>query len=211
MRPRKIPIVFDPFAPDVFIDRVPSPLARVWGFAKSILLVGTMGAILGATIGAAVRTINHSVTAALIGGIPLALIGVGVLGPFGAHFGLINRIRFGGLVGTTVGILAGGAVGALAGLAVRSFLWSLGGAIIGFALGGTLLARLGKPPYPLVGILLGVCSGIVALAIRTDRHQGLAGVLVGSLVGAATSSGLLAALAGWLIWSPKPSWHREWR
>jgi len=42
--------------------------------------VGVAGGLLGATIGAALRTIERAGLAAMIGGIPLAMIGAWLLG-----------------------------------------------------------------------------------------------------------------------------------
>src|SRR5262245_23849097 len=85
-----------------------------WGFAKAVLVCGLAGGVLGSSIGAALGTTGHAGLAAMIGGIPPAVIGACALGWYGSLFAAINRIRFGRLVGVVLGFLLGGLLGTIA-------------------------------------------------------------------------------------------------
>src|SRR5271157_826996 len=102
-----------------------------WKIVKSVLSFGVACGILGATIGSAFRALNGARLAAMIGGVPLAIIGSLALGWYGFLFGSVNRLRFGEMLGLVLGLLVGGLVGSVCGLIVLTLPWSLVGALIG--------------------------------------------------------------------------------
>ena len=93
--------------------------------------------------------------AAMIGGVPLAIIGSLALGWYGFLFGSVNRLRFGEMLGLVLGLLVGGLVGSVCGLIVLTLPWSLVGALIGGILGSNLTAQ--APTFPQT--LLWDCPG----------------------------------------------------
>ena len=117
-----------------------------WRLVKSVLFFGIACGILGATIGSAFQALNGARLAAMIGGVPLAIIGSLALGWYGFLFGSVNRLRFGEMLGLVLGLLVGGLVGSVCGLIVLTLPWSLVGALIGGILGSNLTAQ--APTFP---------------------------------------------------------------
>jgi uncharacterized membrane protein len=112
-----------------------------WRLVKSVLFFGIACGILGATIGSAFQALNGARLAAMIGGVPLAIIGSLALGWYGFLFGSVNRLRFGEMLGLVLGLLVGGLVGSVCGLIVLTLPSSLVGALIGGILGSNLTAQ----------------------------------------------------------------------
>ncbi len=174
----------------------------LWGLVKAVLGCGAAGGLIGASIGASLRTNGYALTAALIGGIPLGALGMLSLSWFGWLFGRMNRLRHGSLVGGSLGLLGAGTLGAVAGLSVWAFPWSLAGAILGAMLQSFLtrpeLRSLGLFP----GLAIGSLVGILLRAVRTDSAGVTAGASYGALVGTVLGVFLIPALLAWLTELP---------
>ena len=162
-----------------------------WGFIKSILICGMAGGILGSSIGAALQTIRGAGLAAMIGGVPLALIGMLLLGRYGFIFGAVNRIRYGRFLGASVGLVIGGLLGAFAGLTILAFPWSLIGILAGVTVGRILIAQERRVLRSLMGMLLGPCSGIFVAAYRQNEDRAIRGAFSGAILGVIVGAGLL--------------------
>ncbi len=171
-------------------------LPRPWGFLKTVIFCGIAGGLLGATIGAALETIRGAGPAAMIGGIPLALIGALLLGRYGSLFGAVNRVRSGALLGIVLGLVVGGLLGVLAGLLVVALPWSLLGLIAGLIVGPHLVAKRWRRPGRLLGAVLGICGSIAFVACRNDPDRATAGVISGLLIGTIAGAGFFIALTG---------------
>jgi hypothetical protein len=174
----------------------------LWGLVKAILGCGAAGGLIGASIGAALRTSGYALTAAMIGGIPLGVVGMSALSWYGWLFGRINRLRHGSLVGGSLGMLGAGTLGVVAGLSVWAFPWSLAGAILGAMLQSFLtrpeLRSLGLFP----GLAIGSLVGILLRAVRTDSAGATAGASYGALAGTLLGVFLIPALLAWLAELP---------
>jgi Calcium binding len=179
------------------------------GFIKSIFICGMAGGILGSSIGAALPTIRGAGLAAMVGGIPLALIGMLLLGVFGFFFGAVNRIRHGRLLGAIIGLVVGGIIGAFAGLTILAFPWSLIGIIAGVVVGRILTGHGRIGSRSLVCIILGTCSGIFVAAYRQDGDRAIRGALSGAISGVAAGAGLLLVLIVVLYAMPTVPRHFE--
>ena len=161
-----------------------------WRLVKSVLFFGIACGILGATIGSAFQALNGARLAAMIGGVPLAIIGSLALGWYGFLFGSVNRLRFGEMLGLVLGLLVGGLVGSVCGLIVLTLPSSLVGALIGGILGSNLTAQH-RP-----STVLGICGGILVLAFQRDQNPARVGAISGSLIGVFAGIGALLALIG---------------
>ena len=167
-----------------------------WKIVKSVLSFGVACGILGATIESAFQALNGARLAAMIGGVPLAIIGSLALGWYGFLFGSVNRLRFGEMLGLVLGLLVGGLVGSVCGLIVLTLPWSLVGALIGGILGSNLTARHRPSLRPFFGTVLGICGGILVLAFQRDQGHARVGAISGSLVGVFAGIGAWLALIG---------------
>jgi len=170
---------------------------------KSVLFFGIACGILGATIGSAFQALTGARLAAMIGGIPLAIIGSLALGWYGFLFGSVNRLRFGEMVGLVLGLLVGGLIGSVCGLIVLTFPWSLVGALIGGILGSNLTARHRPSLRPFLGTVLGICGGILVVAFQRDRDHAWVGAINGSLIGVCAGIGALLTMTCALNLMPK--------
>src|SRR5208337_3794936 len=139
--------------------------------------------ILGATIGAALKTFNGAGLAALIGGIPLGMIGALILSRYGIIAGAVNRLRFGAFLGAVLGSLGGGLVGVVAGLTVVALPWSLLGLIAGMS--------------------FGPCGGVLISAFRHDQARATAGAVSGATTGLVAAAVLLLLLIGAVYLIPR--------
>jgi hypothetical protein len=174
-----------------------------WRLIKSVLFFGTACGILGATIGSAFQALTRARLAAMIGGIPLAIIGSLALGWYGFLFGSVNRLRFGELLGLVLGLLVGGLFGSICGLIVLTLPWSLVGAIVGGILGSNLTARHRPSLKPFLGTVLGICGGILVLAFQRDQDHARIGAISGSLIGFCAGIGALLSFICALNLMPK--------
>ena len=159
-----------------------------------LFVFGIVGGIMGAGIGAAFRTFQAATPAALIGGIPVALIGALLLGRYVSVFGSVNRAGHGGLLGATLGLVVGAIIGVFAGLTILAFPWSLLGIVAGlviakFLVPGTVLRSAAR-------LILGPSLGILWAAYRQDGDQAVLGAFAGTIVGALVGAGLPLALIG---------------
>jgi hypothetical protein len=171
--------------------------------AGVLLKFGVVGGLLGASIGAALRAIDPAGLAALIGGIPLAVIGAFALGWYGFLFGAVNRVRHGPLFGVVLGLLGGGFLGVVAGLMALALPWSLVGALIGGFLVSKLTSPERRPLGSVLGVLLGICGGILHQAHEQDQEAAAVGALYGLLLGMVAGPGLFLALIGSLERMPR--------
>jgi hypothetical protein len=179
-----------------------SPVARPgsawWGLVKVILICGLVGGLIGAAIDAALRTGGYALSAALIGGIPAAVIGACGLAWYGWLFGAVNRLRHGALIGGALGILGAGTLGMVAGLSVWAVAWSLPGAIVG----GLVQSSLTRPERRWLGLLPGVLAGatvgILVRAVRIGPDDVMTDASDGAIVGAVLGILLIPALLAWL-------------
>ena len=167
-----------------------------WKIVKSVLFFGIACGILGATIGSAFQALNGARLAAMIGGVPLAIIGSLALGWYGFLFGSVNRLRFGEMLGLVLGLLVGGLVGSVCGLIVLTLPSSLVGALIGGILGSNLTAQHRPSLRPFFGTVLGICGGILVLAFQRDQNPARVGAISGSLIGVCAGIGAWLALIG---------------
>ena len=152
-------------------------------FTKAVLLCVVGGGILGATIGAALKTFNGAGLAALIGGIPLGMIGALILGRYGIIAGAVNRLRFGAFLGAVLGSLGGGLVGVVAGLTVVALPWSLLGLIAGMFLGPYVLPQKQRRLVSFRAASFGTCGGVLISAFRHDQAGATAGAVSGAITG----------------------------
>ena len=152
-------------------------------FTKAVLLCVVGGDILGATIGAALKTFNGAGLAALIGGIPLGMIGALILGRYGIIAGAVNRLRFGAFLGAVLGSLGGGLVGVVAGLTVVALPWSLLGLIAGMFLGPYVLPQKQRRLVSFRAASFGTCGGVLISAFRHDQAGATAGAVSGAITG----------------------------
>jgi phage shock protein PspC (stress-responsive transcriptional regulator) len=174
-----------------------------WSLVKSFLLIGIACGILGATIGPAFQALNGARLAAMIGGVPLAIIGSLAMGWYGFLFGSVNRLRFGEMLGLVLGLLVGGLIGSVCGLIVLTLPRSLVGALIGRILGSNLTAHHRPSLRPFFGTVLGVCGGIIVLAFQRDQDHARIGAIYSSLIGGSAGIGALLALICALNLMPK--------
>jgi hypothetical protein len=165
-----------------------------WGFIKTAIAFGIAGGILGATIGAALRTIKGAGPAAMIGGIPPAMIGAWSLGRYGFIFGVVNRINYSLFLGVILGLLGGGLLGVVAGLMMVAFPWSLAGAIAGALVGPHLMAKRRRRPGSMLGAVLGILGGTLVAAFRQDPTRATAGANSGLITGMIVGAGMFIAL-----------------
>jgi hypothetical protein len=175
---------------------------HLWGFVKAILGCGAAGGLIGASIGAALRTDGYALPAALIGGLPLGAVGLSALSWYGWLFGRMNRLRHGSLVGGSLGLLGAGTLGVVAGLSVWALPWSLAGAILG-AMVQSLLTRPERRSLGLFpGVAIGSLVGILLRAVRTESDRVTTGASYGALIGAVLGVFLIPALLAWLLELP---------
>ena len=162
-------------------SEIPPPSMLI--FTKAVLLCVVGGGILGATIGAALKTFNGAGLAALIGGIPLGMIGALILGRYGIIVGAVNRLRFGAFLGAVLGSLGGGLVGVVAGLTVVALPWSLLGLIAGMFLGPYVLPQKQRRLVSFRAASFGTCGGVLISAFRHDQARATAGAVSGAITG----------------------------
>jgi hypothetical protein len=173
-----------------------------WSLVKAILGCGAAGGLIGASIGAALRTDDYALPAALIGGIPLGAVGLSALSWYGWLFGRMNRLRHGSLVGGSLGLLGAGTLGVVLGLSVWALPWSLAGAILGAML-QSLLTRPERRSFGLfTGVAIGSLVGILLRAVRTESDRVTIGASYGALIGAVLGVFLIPALLAWLLELP---------
>jgi hypothetical protein len=175
---------------------------HAWGFVKAILGCGAAGGLIGASIGAALRTDGYALPAALIGGIPLGAVGLSALSWYGWLFGRMNRLRHGSMVGGSLGLLGAGTLGVVLGLSVWALPWSLAGAILGAML-QSMLTRPERRSFGLfTGVAIGSLVGILLRAVRTESDRVTIGASYGALIGAVLGVFLIPALLAWLLELP---------
>ena len=167
------------------------------------LILGVGGCLLGATIGAALGTLNGAGTAAMIGGLPLGTIGAFLLGRYGRAVGAVYRLRSESVLGVIFGLVGGGLVGAIAGLTVVALPWSLLGLLAGLFLGPYVLPQKRRRPVSLRGASLGTCGGILVSAFGLDRARATAGAFSGAITGLAVAAGLVLLLVGAVCLIPR--------
>ena len=172
------------------------PTPSLWLFTKATLVCGVGGGILGATIGAALRTLNGAGLAAMIGGIPVGMIGAFVLGRYGIIFGAVNRLRYGAFLGAVFGSLGGGLVGVVAGLTVVALPWSLMGVIAGMFLGPYVLPQRRRRLVSFRAASFGACGGVLISAFGHDQARATAGTVSGAITGLVIAAGLVLLLVG---------------
>ena len=172
-------------------------------FTKAVLLCVVGGGILGATIGAALKTFNGAGLAALIGGIPLGMIGALILGRYGIIAGAVNRLRFGAFLGAVLGSLGGGLVGVVAGLTVVALPWSLLGLIAGMFLGPYVLPQKQRRLVSFRAAFFGTCGGLLISAFRHDQARATAGAVSGAITGLVAAAVLLLLLIGAVYLIPR--------
>jgi len=172
-------------------------------FTKAVLLCVVGGGILGATIGAALKTFNGAGLAALIGGIPLGMIGALILGRYGIIAGAVNRLRFGAFLGAVLGSLGGGLVGVVAGLTVVALPWSLLGLIAGMFLGPYVLPQKQRRLVSFRAASFGTCGGVLISAFRHDQARATAGAVSGAITGLVAAAVLLLLLIGAVYLIPR--------
>jgi hypothetical protein len=196
------------------IDPVVLPSTRrssAWSFVKAVLGCGAAGGLIGASVGAAVRTSGYALSAALIAGIPLAAVGMSALSWWGGLFGRINRLRHGAIVGGSLGLLGAGTLGVVAGLSAWALPWSLAGAVVGAML-QSLLTRPERRSIGLVpGLAIGTLIGILVRALRTGDDGVAAGAIYGALIGAVLGVFMIPALLAWLLELPEQLRRRRRR
>ena len=134
--------------------------------------------------------------AAMIGGVPLGMIGAFLLGRYGSLFGAVNRLRYGPLLGAASGLVGGGLVGVVAGLTVVSLPWSLVGLIVGMFSGPYVLPQERRRLISLRAASLGTCGGILVSAFRHDRARATSGAVPGLITGLLVAAGLVLLLVG---------------
>ena len=180
-------------------DRPPaSPLSLL----KTVVFFGIAGVLLGATFGAALRTIPGASRAGMIGGIPAALLGALFLGRYGFLFGVANRLSYSAFLGVVLGLVSGGVLGGLAGLMVVAVPWSMLGFILGLIVGHWLVTMRRRWLGWLLGAVLGVCGSIIFVACQQDQGRALRGLISGSVIGSISGVGLLIGLIGSLSLFP---------
>lgn len=172
-------------------------------FIMMALVLGVGGCLLGATIGAALRTLNGAGLAATIGGIPLGMIGAFVLGRYGIIFGAVNRLRYGAFLGAVFGSLGGGLVGVVAGLTVVALPWSLLGLVVGMFLGPYVIPQRRRRLVSLRAAALGTCGGVLISASRHDQARATEGAVSGAITGLVVAAGLALLLVGAVYLIPR--------
>jgi Calcium binding len=169
-------------------------------FRAMLVLLVLLGALVGATIGPIVMTLEGAVTWMTVGGGILAVL-LGVSGlRYGAVTGAINRARGGAVVGILVGLLVGVVVGAVLGALALAYVGTIAGGIVGAILARALTS--GGSPAPVWGGVVGTFLGGALLAFYTNAAQALVGLGLGAAIGAggAVLFGLLMAfLLGFLL------------
>ena len=163
---------------------------------KVTLILGVVGCLLGATIGAALETLSGAGIAAKIGGVPLGMIGAFLLGRYGSLVGAVNRVRYQGVLGAIFGGIAGGLVGVVAALTIVALPWSLLGFLAGLFLGPYVLPREQRRSVSFRVASFGACAGIVFAAFRHDQARAAAGAVSGAITGLAVAPGLFLLLLG---------------
>ena len=171
----------------------PTPF-RVW--FSSFLLIGFATSLVGATIGSAWKTWDGARLATLIGGVPLGLIGMIILGWVGNRFDRVNRLRVGLPIGLIMGALVGGSAGALVGLGVLAFSWSLLGCIAGLLFGHYVLPTAWRGSTSWRWALLGAIGGILISIFRTDQAPATSGAIIGGIAGFLITVALASLLIG---------------
>jgi hypothetical protein len=188
-------------------DDLEGPLLKPWSLLRTVVSCGIAGGLLGATIGAALRTIQGAGLAAAIGGIPSTMVGAWLLGRYGRLFGVVNRLRYGPILGAASGLVGGGLVGVAAGLTIVSLPWSFVGLLIGMFLGPYVLPQGRRRLISLRAAALGTCGGILVSSFRHDQARAVSGAVPGLITGMIVGAGLLLALIGSL--SLFPAWPME--
>ncbi len=201
-RPPKEYMIF--YAPDQMFELDPEVAERLgvvrrrWALAKSILICSLTGGLVGAAIDAALGTDGYALPAAMIGGIPMGVVGATLLGSYGRRFGAINRIRHGGAVGAALGLLVGGSFGMAAGLSAWAFVWSLPGVVAGAAIQWAVTGR-GRIGFRLwsgavVGALIGILARVIQIGPPGVMMNAIDGTVVGAVLGALVIPALLALI-----------------
>ncbi|HEX8200686.1 MAG TPA: hypothetical protein VF590_09375, partial [Isosphaeraceae bacterium] len=188
-------------ADQAIVTKIPQP--GPWFWALATLVLGVVGGLVGATIGAALETWNGAGLAARIGGIPLGMIGAFVLGRYGIIFGAVNRLRYGAFLGAVFGSLGGGLVGVVAGLTVVALPWSLLGLIVGMFVGPYVLPQQRRRLVSLRAAALGTCGGVLISAFRQDQARATAGAVSGTITGLVVAAGLVLLLVGFVYLIPR--------
>ena len=189
--PERLIVIADEWSPV-------SEASGCWGLIKAVLSCGLSGGLVGAAIDAAFLTDGYALPAAMIGGIPLGVVGACALGWYGWLFGFMNRLRNGLLVGVALGLLGGGTLGMVAGLSIWAFAWSIPSAIAGAAIQWALPGR-GPRTFGLVpGIMAGALVGILMQAVWTGPVYVMTDASDGAIVGAVLGVLLIPALLAWL-------------
>ena len=170
-------------------DESGGPPPGSWVFIKAVLVCGVGGGLLGATIGAALRTLNGAGLAAMIGGIPLGMIGAFAPGPVRVALRGGEPAPLRAVLGAASGLVGGGLVGVVAGLTVVALPWSLLGLIVGMFLGPYVLPQGRRRLVSLRAAALGTCGGILVSAFRHDRARATSGAVPGSITGMSSPPG----------------------
>jgi hypothetical protein len=178
------------------------PPATPWSLLKTFVFFGVAGGLLGATIGAAHKTIPSARLAEMIGGIPAAMLGALFLGRYGFFFGVANRLSYSTFLGVVLGLVCGGTLGGLAGLMIMAVPWSVLGFIIGLIVGPLLVTRRRRWLGWILGAVLGVCGSIIFVACQHNHGQAMRGLISGSVIGSISGVGLLIGLIGSLALFP---------
>ena len=167
-----------------------------WVLIKVALVLGVGGCLLGATIGAALRSLSGAGLASMIGGVPVGMIGAFLLGRYGMAVGASNRPRYGAFLGAVFGSLGGGLVGVVAGLTVVALPWSLMGLIAGMFLGPYVLSQRWRRLVSFRAASFGACGGVLISAFGHDQARATAGTVSGAITGLVIAAGLVLLLVG---------------
>ena len=161
------------------------PKTRRW-WPTAIIICAIIGGIYGAAIGSAIST---TAGAADVIGIIAAIVAVlcGVPGArFGLFLGILNRWRFGrlslGVLATIGGAIMGGLLGLMAVMPLGVILGAVGGWFLTQAVlrRGFFVQLVGR----VLGLVLGACIGVTALALTQSPSDALAGIAWGVGIGA---------------------------
>jgi hypothetical protein len=162
-----------------------TPKAQRW-WPKAIIICAVFSGIYGAAIGSAIST---TAGAADVIGIAAAVMAV-LCGVPGARFGVflvvINRLRFGRWILGMLAAAGGAILGGLLGLVAVMPLGAILGAVGGWFLTRAILRRgfFTKLVGRVLGLVLGACVGVMALALSRASSAALMGIAWGLGVGA---------------------------
>jgi hypothetical protein len=110
-----------------------SRMRRAW--IKVTVVIAVFGGVYGATLGAVVTTAGGSSRTIISAAAIMALITGGWGTNYGFFLGVVNRIRFGRLLGGIVAAVAGAIIGAFLGIVAYTPFGSLPGGLIGWIVG----------------------------------------------------------------------------